>query len=158
MRLPLAWWRHQMETFSASLALCKGNPPVTGGFTSQKPVTRSFDVFFDLYLNERLSKQSRTVIWDTIALIMASLYCFCDSLRSEDKRTRTGNVVGKKTKRAITLIFFYFVCQMYTLHLLHSQKSWNIRLLDWKIATWYDSISVYAHICTVVAIGESDDT
>ena len=25
------WWRHQMETFSASLALCEGNPPVTGG-------------------------------------------------------------------------------------------------------------------------------
>ena len=26
------WWRHQMETFSALLALCEGNPPVTGGF------------------------------------------------------------------------------------------------------------------------------
>ena len=25
-------WRHQMETFSALLALCEGNPPVTGGF------------------------------------------------------------------------------------------------------------------------------
>ena len=35
------WWRHQMETFSASLALCEGNPPVTGGFPSQRPVTRS---------------------------------------------------------------------------------------------------------------------
>ena len=42
---PLTWWRHQMETFSALLALCEGNPPVTGGFPSQKPVTRSFDVF-----------------------------------------------------------------------------------------------------------------
>ena len=28
----LAWWRHQMEAFSTSLALCEGNPPVTGGF------------------------------------------------------------------------------------------------------------------------------
>ena len=36
-----------------------GNPPVTGGFPSQRPVTRSFDVFFDLRLNKRLSKQSR---------------------------------------------------------------------------------------------------
>ena len=27
-----AWWRHQMETFSALLDLCEGNPPVTGGF------------------------------------------------------------------------------------------------------------------------------
>ena len=28
----LSWWRHQMETFSALLALCDGNPSVTGGF------------------------------------------------------------------------------------------------------------------------------
>ena len=31
---------------------------VTGEFFTQRPVTRSFDVFFDLRLNERLSKQS----------------------------------------------------------------------------------------------------
>ena len=52
------WWRHQMETFSALLALCAGNSPVTGEFPTQRPVTRSFDVFFDLRMNERLSKQS----------------------------------------------------------------------------------------------------
>ena len=27
-----SWWRHQRETFSASLALCAGNSPVTGEF------------------------------------------------------------------------------------------------------------------------------
>ena len=53
-----SWWRHQMETFSALLALCAGNSPATGEFPAQRPVTRSFDVFFDLRLNERLSKQS----------------------------------------------------------------------------------------------------
>ena len=37
-----------METFSVSLALCVGNSPVTGEFSSQRPVTRNFDVFFDL--------------------------------------------------------------------------------------------------------------
>ena len=52
-------WRHQMATFSALVALSAGNSPVTGEFPSQRPVTRSFDVFFDLRLNERLSKQSR---------------------------------------------------------------------------------------------------
>ena len=41
-------WRHQMETFSALLALCAGNSPVTGEFPSQRPVTQRFDVFFDL--------------------------------------------------------------------------------------------------------------
>ena len=29
-----AWWRHQMETFSALLAICERNPSVTGGFDS----------------------------------------------------------------------------------------------------------------------------
>ena len=51
-------WRHQMETVSALLAICAGNPPVTGAFPAQRPVTRSFDVFFDLHLNKRLGKQS----------------------------------------------------------------------------------------------------
>ena len=55
----MPWWRHQMETFSALLALCAGNSPVTGEFPSQRPVRRSFlEVFIDLRLNKRLSKQS----------------------------------------------------------------------------------------------------
>ena len=54
----LTWWRHQMETFSALLAICAGNSPVTGEFPAQRPVTRSFDAFFDLRLNKRFSKQS----------------------------------------------------------------------------------------------------
>ena len=53
-----SWWRHQMETFSALLALCAGNSPVTGEFPSQRPVTRSFGVLFDLCLNKQLNKQS----------------------------------------------------------------------------------------------------
>ena len=53
-----SWWRHQMETFSALLAFCAWNSPVHGEFPAQRPVTRSFDVFFDLRLNKRLSKQS----------------------------------------------------------------------------------------------------
>ena len=47
-----------METFSALLAICAGNSPVSGEFPAQRPVTRSFDVFFDLRMNERLSKHS----------------------------------------------------------------------------------------------------
>ena len=36
-----------------------GDSPVTGEFLAQRPVTRSFDVFFDLLLNKRLRKQTR---------------------------------------------------------------------------------------------------
>ena len=52
-----AWWPHQMEFFFALIALCAGNSPVTGEFPSQRPVTRSFDIFFDLYLNKLLIKR-----------------------------------------------------------------------------------------------------
>ena len=37
----MAWWRHQMETFSALLAICAGNSPVPGEFPSKRPVMRS---------------------------------------------------------------------------------------------------------------------
>ena len=47
-QIDVAWWRNQMEIFSALLALCAGNSLVTGEFPSQRPVTRSFDVSFDL--------------------------------------------------------------------------------------------------------------
>ena len=53
-----SWWRHQMETFSALLAICVENSPVPGEFPAQRPVTRSFDVYIDLRPNRRLSKQS----------------------------------------------------------------------------------------------------
>ena len=46
------WWRHQIETFSALLALCVGNSPVTGEFPSQRPVTGSFGVFFCVWIND----------------------------------------------------------------------------------------------------------
>ena len=43
-----------MATFSALLAICA----VPGEFPAQSPVTRSFDIFFDLRLNKWLRKQS----------------------------------------------------------------------------------------------------
>ena len=53
----IAWWRHQMEIFSTLLAICAENSPVPGEFPAQRPVTRNFDVFFDLRPNKRLNKQ-----------------------------------------------------------------------------------------------------
>ena len=62
-----AWWRHQMKTFSALLALCAGNSPVSGEFPAQRPVTRSFGVVFDLRLIKRLSKHSRGWWFETLS-------------------------------------------------------------------------------------------
>ena len=55
------WWRHQMETFSRYWPFMRGihrSPvPVPGEFPTQRPVMRSFDVYFDLRPNKRLSEQ-----------------------------------------------------------------------------------------------------
>ena len=120
------WWRHQMETFSALLAICAGNSPVPvnsphkgqwrrvlmfslictwinvwknnretgdfrrhsthydvivmnspvpGEFPTQRPVTRSFDVFFDLHLNKEMSKQSWGWWFETLS---RPLWCHCN--------------------------------------------------------------------------------
>ena len=53
----MPWWRHQMQTFSALLVLCAENSLVLGEFPAQRPVTRNFDVFFDLRPDKLLSKQ-----------------------------------------------------------------------------------------------------
>ena len=47
-------WKH----FPRNWPFVLGNSPVPGEFPTQRPVTRSFDVLFDLRLNKRLSKQS----------------------------------------------------------------------------------------------------
>ena len=52
---------------SALLTICAGNSPVTGEFPTQRPVARSFDVFFDLHLNKRLGKQSRGCWFETLS-------------------------------------------------------------------------------------------
>ena len=39
-----SWWRHQMEPFSALLALYMGNSPVTDEFPSQRTSNTNFDV------------------------------------------------------------------------------------------------------------------
>ena len=61
------WWRHQMETFSALLAICAGNSSVPDEFPTQRPVTQSFDVLFALHPNKRLSKHWWDWWFDTLS-------------------------------------------------------------------------------------------
>ena len=46
-----------METFPALLTLFEGNPPLTDGFPSQRPVRRSFDGYVVLRLNKRANNR-----------------------------------------------------------------------------------------------------
>ena len=57
-----------METFSALLAICADE------FPSQRPVTRSFYVFFDLCPKKKVEEtMAMLVIWDAIVPIVTSL-------------------------------------------------------------------------------------
>ena len=59
---PFVWGIHRSPLNSThkgqcNVAFCVGNSPVTRDFPSQRPMTRSFDIFFNLRLNKRLSEQ-----------------------------------------------------------------------------------------------------
>ena len=78
----VSWWRHWLETFPALLAFCAGNSPVNGDFPAQRPMTRSFDVFFDLRLYQQLNKQWRCRWFETPS---RSLWRHCNAC-CRDKR------------------------------------------------------------------------
>ena len=85
-----AWWRHQMETFSTLLAICAGNSPVPGEFHAQRPVTGSFNVFFDLRLNKWLSKQS-WYWW--FEMLSRPLWRHCNGLTNRSKTFEFTNCI-----------------------------------------------------------------
>ena len=85
-----------METFSALLAICAGNSPVPGEFPTQRPVTRGFDVYFDLRPNKRLSKQ----LWG---------WWFETQSRP---LWRHRNDICRKHKHYILPIYYYAICRL----------------------------------------------
>ena len=73
-----SWWHHRMVIPSELLALCEGNPPVTGGFHSQRANNTAFDVIFHVGLNKQLNKQKWMfhLTWDTMTLRKRHYYKF----------------------------------------------------------------------------------
>ena len=52
-----SWWRRDMDKLSTLLALCEGNPPVAGGFPSQRTSdVKLWCFFFAVNLNKLLNK------------------------------------------------------------------------------------------------------
>ena len=86
-----------METFSALMALCAGNSTITGEFPSQRPVTRSFDVFFHLrlkkiaWVNNREAGDLRRHHAHYDVIVMKWYSCACSPLSFNEKdHFRTG--------------------------------------------------------------------
>ena len=104
-----SWWRHQMKTFSASLAICAGNSLVSDEFPTQRPMTRSFDVFFDLRLNKRLSKHWWGWWFETLS---RPLWRHRSDIRKDTKYTGAVSISDKTSYQTIsqsvvTLIIFW---------------------------------------------------
>ena len=70
-----------MEECSALLAICAGNSPVPGEFPAQRPITQSFEVFFDLRLNKRFCKQGCGWWFETLS---CPLWRHCNDYRTKD--------------------------------------------------------------------------
>ena len=68
-------WKH----FPRYWPFVGGDSPATGEFLAQRPVTRSFNVFFDLRLNKHLSKQSWEWWFETAS---SSLWLQCNETHS----------------------------------------------------------------------------
>ena len=102
---PNSWWSHQMETFSALLAICAGNLPVTGEFPAQTPVTRSFDAFFYLRLNkgwvnnrEAGDLRRHCAHYDVIVM-------FCREFECSNTKFDTGAVILLRQQMPLHIVF-----------------------------------------------------
>ena len=107
-RYHCTWWRHQMETFSALLAICAGNSPVTGESPAQMPVTRSLHVFFHLRLNKQLSKQS----WGWwLAVLSRPLWRYCNEMNNH--RPSAGRVLAAQIRHVLFKVFLAIIIAFY---------------------------------------------
>ena len=155
-----AWWRNQMEIFSALLALCAGNSPVTGELFSQRPVTRSFDVLFDLCLNLRLNKQSWGWWFEAPS---CSLWRYCNGVRVIRKHFYIMKssymweiTTHQSTDIVHTFCFLFSGCTQHTVY-VRSRETEATRNIDnqysnylfvWIIRNWH--ANVYRHAVVIL--------
>ena len=59
------WWRHHMETLFPLLALCEGNPPITGGFPSKRATNMGLDVIFEVSQSKQFNKHLSCRCYET---------------------------------------------------------------------------------------------
>ena len=144
-RSALTWWRHQTKTFSALLALCGGNSPVTGEFPSQRPVTQSFDAslicsWINGWLNNREAGDLRRYhAYDDVTVMDVLPLITGDSSASDDVMSHiaamTDDTVGKRRgsmNQNITSLFSWVR--------LGTSKPWvNV---DWILYLWHHGTKI----------------
>ena len=114
-----------MATFSALLAICAGNSPVSGEVPAQRPVTRSFDVFFDLRLNKRLNKQSWGWWFETLS---RPLWRQCNEWRIFTPNLDSVGLIRslQNCAHATTAVVSWHAWNSYNVHLTHWGRATHI--------------------------------
>ena len=100
------WWRHRMKTFPRYWHFVRGILQSPVNFSSQRPVTRRFNVFFDVHLNKRLSKQPR-YLW--FGMPLRSLWRHCNGFKSLEIQVFPEQIVQSNNKK-YNNSGFLFVC------------------------------------------------
>ena len=135
--LDSAWWRHQMETFSALLALCAGNSPVTGEFPAQSQ-------------------------WRGALMLSLNCVWINGSVNNKDagdlRRYRAHyDVTVMDCYPRMTLLFFRriilkYLCQIYHVPKYDTNPIWFLPFIyfqqyAYNLALWITSFVLYACIC-----------
>ena len=106
-----------MEAFSALLAVCEGNCE----FPSQRPVTQSFDVFFDLRPNKRLGKQTWGWWFETPSRL---LWRHCNETCTGEPTKHARGGWGHFTLFEFIELFANDQLCHYKIHLVMEQMDW----------------------------------
>ena len=119
--------------FSALLAHYDGNPPATSWFPLQRPVTRSFDIFFGLHLNKRLSKQSGNLRRHRPYYDVTVMECECVAYK-----TRLHHI----HLNAIVFIVLLLLIYCYWLHFVLFAFAKYVVLFDRSLPVFWQIITV----------------
>ena len=112
-----------MEIFSALLVFCKRNSLDTGDFPAQGPVARNSDVFFNLRLNKRLSKQSRRRSFEAQSR-PSWRHCNVRAPVTEDFSIFTRDLMHSLWSLLVTAIYSSLIFRKWPMH--------NVRYSSWS--------------------------
>ena len=141
------------ENISALQALCAESSSVTGEFPSQRPVTRSFDVFFDLRHNKRLSKQSRCRWFETPLCPLwrhwntSWLSVLANYLPLDLKKSRFSDIYRESCQWYFRADWLIQNGQLTTLQVLKSQFTWKLTTSQWEPALLCNNVSRWLGAC-----------
>ena len=116
-----------------------GNSPVSGEFPAQRPVTRSFDIFFDLRLNKRLSKPSWGWWFETLS---CPLWRQCNDMGNRQGAHKSHRISSSLCFHDNALLYvrvfilYVDMTMMYIILCLMGRDKATLNLESWNIKFW----------------------